>query len=77
MISSSGAYINDLNPHRKTGAQGRLADAFGDLMRHLWRIERKECNLQSVAPRRLKKALSSFEDRFTGMEQHDAQGNHL
>lgn len=63
----SGTYALDIN---KSGKDGLLADAFADLVR---RTDPTYCfHQQSIAPRRFKKEIAKFDNRFIGYEQQDA-----
>lgn len=62
------AYLKDINLRNKDGANGKLAVAFGELLRMMWTSDKK-----SFAPTEFKRVLSKFNSQFTGSDQHDAQ----
>lgn len=64
----SGKYKDEINTTNKLGLGGRLATAYADLLDDLWRHTRS-----SVAPTDVKRAVSKFQERFSGFAQHDAQ----
>jgi ubiquitin carboxyl-terminal hydrolase 6/32 len=61
-------YLHDINLHNRDGANGKLAVAFGELLRVLWTSEKKR-----FAPNEFKRVLSRFNPQFSGSDQHDAQ----
>ena len=61
-------YIEDLNPYNTLGTKGKLANAFGRLMRDLWYSEE-----EVVSPWLFKRVLSKFQPMFSGHMQHDSQ----
>ncbi|XP_073277721.1 ubiquitin carboxyl-terminal hydrolase 8-like isoform X1 [Primulina huaijiensis] len=63
-----GDFRRDLNFENPLGLSGKLAIAFGDLLRKLWAP-----GSTPVAPRMFKSTLSSFAPQFSGYNQHDAQ----
>ncbi|XP_047960146.1 ubiquitin carboxyl-terminal hydrolase 8-like isoform X1 [Salvia hispanica] len=63
-----GNFRKDLNYENPLGMNGKLAIAFGDLLRKLWAPEAKP-----VAPRMFKSTISSFAPQFGGYNQHDSQ----
>jgi ubiquitin C-terminal hydrolase len=58
-------YVNDKNP---LGTRGRLALAFGDLLKELW-VEQKS----AVAPWDIKTVIAKRAVQFQGFSQHDSQ----
>ncbi|KAL8526927.1 hypothetical protein ACS0TY_015974 [Phlomoides rotata] len=63
-----GDFRKDLNHGNPLGMNGKLAIAFGDLLRKLWTP-----GVASVAPNMLKSTISSFAPQFNGYHQHDSQ----
>ncbi|PWA63478.1 ubiquitin specific protease domain protein [Artemisia annua] len=63
-----GDFRKDLNFENPLGMNGKLALAFGDLLRQLWTPGATE-----VAPRAFKSRLSAFAPQFGGFNQHDSQ----
>ncbi|KAJ9554852.1 hypothetical protein OSB04_009466 [Centaurea solstitialis] len=63
-----GDFRRDLNFENPLGMNGKLALAFGDLLRQLWTP-----GATSVAPRAFKSRLSGFAPQFSGYNQHDSQ----
>lgn len=62
------AYLRDINLRNRDGTSGKLAVAFGELLRVLWTLEKKR-----FAPNEFKRVLAKFNPQFTGSDQHDAQ----
>lgn len=62
------AYLRDINLRNRDGTNGKLAVAFGELLRVLWTSEKKR-----FAPNEFKRVLAKFNPQFTGSDQHDAQ----
>nr|XP_043625823.1 ubiquitin carboxyl-terminal hydrolase 8-like [Erigeron canadensis] len=63
-----GDFRKDLNFENPLGMNGKLALAFGDLLRQLWTP-----GATSVGPRVFKSRLSDFAPQFSGYNQHDSQ----
>ncbi|XP_057784693.1 ubiquitin carboxyl-terminal hydrolase 8-like [Salvia miltiorrhiza] len=63
-----GNFRKDLNYENPLGMNGKLAIAFGDLLRKLWAPE-----ATPVAPKMFKSTISSFAPQFSGYNQHDSQ----
>ncbi|KAL8039905.1 hypothetical protein ABFX02_10G067000 [Erythranthe guttata] len=63
-----GNFRKDLNYENPLGMNGKLAIAFGDLLRKLWTP-----GATPVSPRMFKSTISSFAPRFSGYNQHDSQ----
>lgn len=63
-----GDYRKDLNFENSLGMHGKLAIAFGDLLRKLWAPI-----TTPVSPRMFKSTLASFAPQFSGYNQHDSQ----
>ncbi|KAJ1702668.1 hypothetical protein LUZ63_002447 [Rhynchospora breviuscula] len=63
-----GDFTKDINKNNPLGMKGEIAFAFGDLLRRLWRQDRK-----GVAPHRFKSKLAHFAPQFSGFNQHDSQ----
>ncbi|KAK4480926.1 hypothetical protein RD792_011784 [Penstemon davidsonii] len=63
-----GNFRKDLNFENPLGMNGKLAVAFGDLLRKLW-----AGGETPVAPRLFKSTISSFAPQFSGYNQHDSQ----
>ncbi|DAZ99023.1 TPA: hypothetical protein N0F65_010909 [Lagenidium giganteum] len=61
-------YLYDVNLNNRDGTNGKLAVAFGELLRVLWTSEKKK-----FAPNDFKRVLSKFNPQFKGSDQHDAQ----
>jgi len=62
-------YLHDINKNNKMGHQGRLAHVYGHLVHELWSPDVNP----TVTPRQFKKELGSFNELFSGSDQHDAQ----
>lgn len=62
------AYLRDINIRNRDGTNGKLAVAFGELLRVLWTSDKKR-----FAPNEFKRVLAKFNPQFTGSDQHDAQ----
>lgn len=63
-----GDHAYDLNPSSSLGQGGRMAAAYGELVRSMWTGERR-----SIAPRRIKTIVSEANALFKGFSQQDAQ----
>ncbi|KAI3823380.1 hypothetical protein L1987_04815 [Smallanthus sonchifolius] len=63
-----GDFRKDLNFENPLGMNGKLALAFGDLLRQLWTP-----GVTSVGPRAFKSRLADFAPQFDGYNQHDSQ----
>eukprot|EP00158_Paraphelidium_tribonemae_P007839 Partr_v1_DN28377_c1_g1_i3_m79201 putative ubiquitin carboxyl-terminal hydrolase len=63
-----GTYKREINVDNPLGMQGRIAEAFGDLVNQLWRT-----NDDSTSPRDFKSTIGLFAPQFTGYQQHDSQ----
>ncbi|MFS8004635.1 putative ubiquitinyl hydrolase 1 [Helianthus anomalus] len=63
-----GDFRKDLNFENPLGMNGKLALAFGDLLRQLWTPD-----TTSVSPRAFKSRLAGFAPQFAGYNQHDSQ----
>lgn len=63
-----GLFEQDINRDNPLGTGGRLATAFAELMRCLWKGDRP-----SYAPSKLKSVITAKAAQFTGYAQHDAQ----
>jgi ubiquitin C-terminal hydrolase len=61
-------YLSEINRFNPLGSRGRLAHAYGALMRALW-----SGKYSSVSPDPLKKYLSDKAPQFCGYNQHDSQ----
>lgn len=60
--------MNDINTTSVNGSQGKLAEAFGSLLKELWTSYDV-----SVAPKNFKAALAAIDEQYNGYNQHDAQ----
>ncbi|KAK6139769.1 hypothetical protein DH2020_026445 [Rehmannia glutinosa] len=63
-----GNFRKDLNYENPLGMNGKLAIAFGDLLRKLWAP-----GATPVSPRMFKSTIASFAPQFSGYNQHDSQ----
>ncbi|KAL6559087.1 hypothetical protein OROHE_006456 [Orobanche hederae] len=63
-----GNFRRDLNCENPLGMNGKLAIAFGDLLRKLWAP-----GATPIAPRMFKSCIASFAPQFSGYNQHDSQ----
>ncbi|KAG8376849.1 hypothetical protein BUALT_Bualt09G0106600 [Buddleja alternifolia] len=63
-----GNFREDLNFGNPLGMNGKLAVAFGDLLRKLWAP-----GATPITPRMFKSTISSFAPQFSGYNQHDSQ----
>ncbi|KAF6162918.1 hypothetical protein GIB67_021067 [Kingdonia uniflora] len=61
-------YHPDINVRNPLGMEGKLALAFGELLRKLWAPGRTP-----IAPRPFKANLARFAPQFSGYNQHDSQ----
>jgi len=65
---SGGRYVQDINKVNPLGTKGKLANAFGTLLKEIWMG-----NSSSVAPSAFKRAVGHFQPRFSGYQQQDSQ----
>ncbi|KAM0750823.1 UCH-domain-containing protein [Meredithblackwellia eburnea MCA 4105] len=65
----SGVYKDELNPDNPLGMNGKVAEAFGELIERLW----SSSSGGAIAPREFKQALSRFAPSFSGYGQQDSQ----
>eukprot|EP00466_Bigelowiella_natans_P013644 jgi/Bigna1/79541/fgenesh1_pg.63_\ len=65
---SGGRYKQDVNKVNPLGTRGKLAHAFGGLLRDMWTGTNS-----SVVPRDFKRAVGHFAPRFSGYQQQDSQ----
>ncbi|KAF9359344.1 ubiquitin-specific protease doa4 [Mortierella sp. AD094] len=63
-----GSFKRHINIRNPLGTQGRLADAFSDLIRSMWSGQSLV-----VSPTSFRYAISGFAPQFKGTEQHDSQ----
>jgi len=61
-------YISELNPSNPLGMNGKIAEAYADLMHQMWGGTQS-----SVTPRQFKMAVGRFAPRFSGYQQQDSQ----
>ncbi|OAD00670.1 hypothetical protein MUCCIDRAFT_14515, partial [Mucor lusitanicus CBS 277.49] len=64
----AGNYKTDLNRDNPLGMKGQVAEAYGELIQHLW-----SGSAGSVAPRDFKYTIGRFNSSFSGYQQHDTQ----
>lgn len=62
------AYLKDINLRNRDGTNGKLAVAFGELLRVLWTSEKKR-----FSPNEFKRILAKCHPQFIGSDQHDSQ----
>ncbi|KAJ1551764.1 CSN-associated deubiquitinating enzyme Ubp12, partial [Nowakowskiella sp. JEL0078] len=67
----SGKWKNELNPENPLGMKGRVAEAYANLINHLWRVG--EYRLNSFAPRDFKQTIGHFNSIFLGYSQQDSE----
>ncbi|KAF9178547.1 ubiquitin-specific protease doa4 [Haplosporangium sp. Z 767] len=63
-----GSFKRHINLRNPLGTQGRLADAFSDLIRSMWSGQSLV-----VSPTSFRYAIAGFAPQFKGTEQHDSQ----
>ena len=63
----SEQHIKELNPKNRDGLGGKLAEAYGELMKEMWRS-----SVTSTSPSDLKYVLGSSVERFSGYGQQDS-----
>ncbi|KAF9198608.1 ubiquitin-specific protease doa4 [Haplosporangium sp. Z 27] len=63
-----GSFKRHINLRNPLGTQGKLADAFSDLIRSMWSGQSLV-----VSPTSFRYAISGFAPQFKGTEQHDSQ----
>ncbi|KAK4516826.1 Ribosomal_L14e domain-containing protein [Mucor velutinosus] len=64
----AGNYKTDLNRDNPLGMKGQVAEAYGELVQHLW-----SGTAGSFAPRDFKYTIGRFNSSFSGYQQHDTQ----
>eukprot|EP00753_Platysulcus_tardus_P004106 PLAT12521.3.p1 GENE.PLAT12521.3~~PLAT12521.3.p1 ORF type:complete len:1474 (-),score=833.39 PLAT12521.3:84-4505(-) len=62
-------YLADINTTSALGTGGKLAMAYGALMKSLWAAKAK----RAIAPHQFKRAIGKDNSQFNGFEQQDAQ----
>jgi ubiquitin C-terminal hydrolase len=65
----SNSFANDTNYTNPLGAGGKLAQAYGQMIKEIWMRKQKG----SISPTSLKRAIATFAPRFVGVSQHDSQ----
>ena len=60
-------YAHDINRTSRLGSQGRVVEAFSDLLRQL------HASAPCVRPEQFKKVLGKCKPQFSGSEQQDSQ----
>lgn len=68
---SSGVYLKEINRQNPLGQEGKLAEAFGDLLRLMWPSSDGDM-VSVVAPRGFKYQMGVFRPEFQGYQQHDS-----
>ena len=63
----SEQHLKELNPKNRDGLGGKLAKAYGELMKEMW-----QSSLGSTSPADLKFVLGSSVERFSGYGQQDS-----
>jgi len=63
-----GSFKRYINTRNSLGTQGRLADAFSDLIRSMWSGQSLV-----ISPTSFRYAIAGFAPQFKGTEQHDSQ----
>ncbi|KAF9406838.1 ubiquitin-specific protease doa4 [Podila epigama] len=63
-----GSFKRHINTRNNLGTQGRLAEAFSDLIRSMWSGQSLV-----VSPTSFRYAIAGFAPQFKGTEQHDSQ----
>jgi ubiquitin C-terminal hydrolase len=61
------AYLADINKTNPMGWQGKIAEAYGNMIQDIWSGE-----YTKVVPSQLKKVLGEFQPRFSGYQQQDS-----
>ena len=69
MYAAAGVFKQELNPDNPLGMHGAIAEAFGDLLQHIW----ARSSASSYSPRDFKMQLQRFAPQFSGYQQHDSQ----
>ncbi len=63
-----------MNVKNKLGYEGRLANAFANLVSGLWLTEKKTTfssgSSSSISPKKFRKELAALKEQFAGNEQH-------
>ena len=64
----SGEYAHEINRKNPLGSGGRVATAYGSLLKDMWSGE-----YSTMAPRLLKQTVANFAPQFNNLYQHDSQ----
>jgi ubiquitin carboxyl-terminal hydrolase 4/11/15 len=60
-------YKKEINVQNVLGWKGKIAEAYGDLLKHIW-----SGKYTVISPRKLKQVLGEFAPRFSGFNQQDS-----
>ncbi|CAB9499136.1 Putative ubiquitin carboxyl-terminal hydrolase 11 [Seminavis robusta] len=69
----SNQFQKDLNPQNPLGTGGKLANAYGTVVKELWWASASTGGGVATSPTALKRAIALFAPRFAGCLQHDSQ----
>lgn len=64
----SNKYLDEINRSNPLGMDGRIADAYGDMIKNMW-----SGSLSCFTPRDFKYVVGSFAPQFSGYAQQDCQ----
>ncbi|XP_037049322.1 ubiquitin carboxyl-terminal hydrolase 15-like [Bradysia coprophila] len=65
---TSDKYLAEINRNNPLGMDGRIAEAYGDLIKNMW-----SGNMNCFTPRDFKYVVGSFAPQFSGYAQQDCQ----
>lgn len=64
----SGRYIETINKTNPLGTNGKLVQAYAELLHSIWKG-----SSSSIAPWKIRRTISAYAPQFVGYQQHDAQ----
>lgn len=65
---TSDRYLQEINRNNPLGMEGRIAEAYGDMIKNMW-----SGNMDCFTPRNFKFEVGSFAPQFSGYAQQDSQ----
>lgn len=65
---TSDRYLNQINRDNPLGMEGRIAEAYGDMIKNIW-----AGSMECFVPRQFKYVVGSFAPQFSGYMQQDCQ----
>lgn len=65
---TSDRYLNEINRDNPLGMEGKIAEAYGDMIKNMW-----SGSMDCFVPRQFKYVVGSFAPQFSGYMQQDSQ----